>query len=282
MKTCDLHTHSTYSDGTFTPTGIVQLAKKQGLFAVALTDHNTAGGIPEFVRAGRENGIITVPGCEFSTQFENVELHVVGLFFPEKTWTEIEDFVEHMHEAKRHANRKLIAALQKAGYDVTYDEAAALTAEGEFNRSQIARVLLAKGQIESVKKAFSTILSEEGGFYVPAKKISAISTIRFIKLYGGVSVLAHPFLNLDYEGLLRFLPKAKRAGLDAIETAYSEFDRETTLRAEELADRFGLLRSGGSDFHGATKPDIKLGTGLGDLAVPYEYYEALASLRCKK
>ena len=162
MKTCDLHTHSIYSDGTFTPTGIVQLAKKQGLFAVALTDHNTAGGIPEFVRAGRENGIITVPGCEFSTQFENVELHVVGLFFPEKTWPEIEDFVEHMHEAKRHANRKLIAALQKAGYDVTYDEAAALTAEGEFNRSQIARVLLAKRFVSSMDQAFQTLFVHSG------------------------------------------------------------------------------------------------------------------------
>ena len=276
MKTCDLHCHSTFSDGTLTPTELIALAKKQGLSALALTDHNTAGGLPEFVEAGRKAGLTAVAGCEFSTEYDGRELHVVGLFFPERAWAEIDDFVEHMHEAKRNANRKLISALRADGYDVTYEEAAALTETGDFNRAHIARVLLAKGQVESVKAAFDSILSEGGGYYVPARKLSSISTIRFIKMYGGVAVLAHPFLNLDYDGLLGFLPEAKKAGLDAIETRYTEFDGETTRKADELAERFGLLHSGGSDFHGETKPNISLGTGYGDLCVPYGYYEALA------
>ncbi|MBQ7161733.1 MAG: PHP domain-containing protein [Clostridia bacterium] len=277
MKICDLHCHSTFSDGTLSPSELVALAVRRGISALALTDHNTSGGLGEFVRAGKEHGLITVPGCEFSTEHEGHEVHVVGLFFDEKAWPEIEDFVEHMHEAKRYANKKMIAALAADGYDVTYEEAAALTETGDFNRAHVARVLLEKGQVKSVADAFATILAEGAGYYVPARKLSSIATISFIRLYGAVAVLAHPFLNFDEEGLTRFLPEAKKAGLNAIETSYTEFTREQTALAEELADRFGLLRSGGSDFHGSTKPDIMLGCGRGGMEVPFEYYEKLAN-----
>ncbi len=278
MKTCDLHTHSSFSDGSLSPTQLVRLAEESGLSAIALTDHNTSKGLSEFMEAGKNSSVITVPGCEFSTDYRGNELHIVGLFLGEETWPEIEDYVELMHIAKRHSNRKLIEALRRDGYDVTYEEAAALTDAEEFNRAHVARVLAAKGQVKSVKDAFENLLKDGAGYYTPPKRISAVTTVKFIKSYGGVAVLAHPFLNLDLDGLLAFLPEAKEAGLDAIETIYTEFDEETTSRAVSLAERFGLKQSGGSDFHGAAKPDIFLGRGYGAMSVPFEFYEKLVPL----
>ena len=275
MKTCDLHTHSYYSDGTKSPAELVRLAEEAGLSAVALTDHNTTKGLKEFMKAGEKSSVITVPGCEFSTDYKGTELHIVGLFFPESAYVEVEDFVELMTIAKKNSNLKLISALQKARFDITYDEVAKSTDASEFNRAHVARVMLKKGYVKSVNEAFSEYLSESKGMYVPPKRIGAIATIKFINYYGAVAVLAHPFLNLDYDGLLEFLPEAKAAGLTAIETRYSKFSAETTEKAVGLAEKFGLLESGGSDYHGDTKPDISIGTGTGSLSVPFEFYEKL-------
>ena len=137
-------------------------------------------------------------------------------------------------------------------------------------------VLLDKGYVGSVKEAFDTLLREGNGYYIPARRLGALATVSFIRAYGGRAILAHPFLNLDEAGLLDFLPQAKEAGLEGMETRYTEFDRETTRRAEALAARFRLMESGGSDFHGEAKPDIRLGRGWGALEVPFSFYEALA------
>ncbi len=273
-RTCDLHSHSSFSDGSLTPTQLIRLAEKQRLSALALTDHNTSLGLKEFTEAGKNSSVIAVPGCEFSTEWNGKEIHVVGLFFQEKYWNEIEDFLELSHIAKINSNLQLIANLNKAGYQVSEEEANTLT-KGEFNRSHIARVLMKKGYVKSVQEAFDTLLKEGKGFYIPAKKISPMAVIRFIKIYGAAAIIAHPFLNLSLKELKEFLPLAKEAGLDAIETIYTEFDEEITRNAIALAEEFGLKQSGGSDFHGAAKPDIYLGTGRGNLCVPYRFYEDL-------
>ena len=278
MKLCDLHSHSTFSDGTLTPTQLVKLAEEKGLLALALTDHNTASGLPEFMEAGRNSPVITVPGSEFTTEFEGRELHIVGLFFEEAVWPEVADYVELMHMAKHHANIRMIRALNEGGIDIRYEEAAALTDAEEFNRAHVARVLLAKGYVSSVQEAFQGLLKQGNGFYTPPRRLTSLGTIRFIKQYGAVAILAHPFLNMNEEELLTFLPQAKEAGLDAMETRYTEFDEETTARAEALAARFGLKQSGGSDFHGETKPKIALGSGWGNLQVPFAFYETLKLL----
>ena len=272
---CDLHTHSNFSDGTDTPTQLVKRAKALGIKALALTDHNTPDGLKEFMEAGKQNDLITVPGCEFSTEFEGKEVHVVGLFFKEKYWAEINDFVELMHLAKRNSNVTMIENLQKLGYDVTFEEAMALTDGSDFNRAHVARLLMNKGYVASVGEAFDNLLKAGNGIYTPAKKITSIAAIRFIKAFGAVSVIAHPLLNLTYKEMLRFLPQAKEAGLDAIETCYTEFDEEMTSMAKLMAEKFELLESGGSDFHGENKPGIALGTGRGNLYVPFEFYEKL-------
>ncbi|MDO4415761.1 MAG: PHP domain-containing protein [Erysipelotrichaceae bacterium] len=271
-KRCDLHSHSTFSDGTLTPTELVRLAEEKDLYALALTDHNTAGGLKEFMEAGRHSNVITVPGCEFTTEWHQKEIHIVGLFFQEKAWPEIEDFLELVHIAKINSNHALIDNLNKAGFDITFAEAQALTS-GDINRAHIARVLLNKGYVESVAEAFATVLKEGNGFYFPAKRITSIAAIRFIKTFGATAIMAHPLLNLTPEEMLEFLPEAKAAGLDAIETHYTEFDEEMTKTAVSLAEQFGLKQSGGSDFHGKAKPGIELGSGRGSLFVPYEFYE---------
>ena len=275
---CDLHTHSNFSDGTDTPTQLVKRAKELGIKALALTDHNTSDGLREFMEAGKKYDLITIPGCEFSTEFEGKEVHIVGLFFKEKYWAEINDFVELMHLAKRNSNVMMIENLQKLGYDITYEEAMALTDGSGFNRAHVARLLMNKGYVASVGEAFDNLLKAGNGIYTPAKKISSIAAIRFIKVYGAVSVIAHPLLNLTYREMLRFLPQAKEAGLDAIETCYTEFDEEMTSMAKLMAEKFELLESGGSDFHGDNKPGIALGTGRGNLYVPYEFYEKLCAI----
>ena len=273
-KHCDLHSHSTFSDGTLTPTQLVALAEKQGLSALALTDHNTSAGLKEFMEAGKNSPVITVPGCEFTTEWNGIEIHIVGLFFREEYWKEIEDFLEFSNLAKANSNRALIANLNKAGYEITEEECAALSA-GDFNRSHVARVLMAKGYVSSVSEAFDKLLKEGLGYYFPAKRITPMAAIRFIKVYGATAIMAHPLLNLNEEQLQVFLPEAKEAGLDAIETHYSKFNDSMTAVLVSLAERFGLRQSGGSDFHGTTKPDIELGTGRGNLFVPHSFYEDL-------
>ena len=276
-KRCDLHCHSNFSDGTLSPTELVQMAKQRGISALALTDHNTSNGLKEFMEAGAANDLITVPGCEFSTEWHGKEIHIVGLFFNDKYWDEINDFIELMAISKRNSNTKMIEKLNHAGYEITFEEAMALTDGADFNRSHVARVLMAKGYVKSVAEAFAGVLKEGNGFYVPSNKITSIAAVRFIKTFGATAIMAHPLLNLTLQEMMEFLPEAKKAGLDAIETRYTEFDEEMMHTADSLANRFELKRSGGSDFHGTTKPGIEMGTGRGNLFVPYEFYEDMLS-----
>jgi len=243
-KRCDLHSHSTASDGTLTPSELVALAEKQGLSALALTDHNTTGGLKEFMEAGKNSSVITVPGCEFTTEWHKKEVHVVGLFFREEYWREVDDF-----------------------------EVVELAGGETFNRSHVARILVAKGYFESTPAVFDTVLKEGNGFYVPAKRITSAAAVRFIKNYGATAIIAHPLLNLTEEELREFLPEMIKGGLDAIETEYTEFTPEMKKTAVSLAEEFSLKQSGGSDFHGAAKPWIELGKGRGNLFVPFSFYE---------
>ena len=275
-KRCDLHSHSTFSDGTLSPTELVKLAEEKGIRALALTDHNTSKGLPEFMEAGSKSSVITVPGCEFTTEWNKIEIHIVGLFFKRQYWKEIEDFLEFSHIAKHNSNMLLIDNLNKAGYEVSFEEVSALT-EGDFNRAHVARVMMAKGYVKSVTEAFDTILKPGAGFYYPARRISSVAAIHFIKTFGATAIMAHGLKDLTPKQMKEFLPEARRAGLDAIETRYSDFDEEMTATAISLAREFRLKQSGGSDFHGQTKPHISLGTGRGSLFVPYEFYEDMLS-----
>lgn len=271
-KKCDLHTHSTFSDGTFTPEEIVRSAKELGLAAIALTDHNTALGLPEFMKAGAEYGVRTIPGTELSTTYNRHEVHIVGLFIPEEHWKDVNVFTERLWRAKDESNRKLERALKEAGYPVDYQDMLSRSEGGQVNRSGFGDELQRKGYM-SKSEAFRTVLRprREGGLYEVPKRPDAFEAIEFLRSIGAVPVLAHPYLNFGDSGeLWTFLQKAKKHGLGGMEVYYSTFGPEQTAEALSTARKAGLVPSGGSDFHGAAKPKISLGTGKGNLAVPAE------------
>ena len=272
---CDLHTHSVYSDGTYTPEALVREAEKLALKAVALTDHNTLSGVPEFLKSAEGSLVQAIPGIEISTDYGETELHIVGLFLKEEVFEKVENFVKKMLDNKAESNRILVQSLNLAGYKIDYEELKRNTPNGKFNRAHVAGALQKAGYVSSIKEAFDTLLAKDGKFYVQPKRIPVFEAIEFLKSVGAVVILAHPFLNLTEEELRAFLPKAKAVGLDGMETLYSEFDERQTATAVKIAEEFSLKQSGGSDFHGNRKPHIALGRGKGNLFVPIEFKEEL-------
>lgn len=273
-KLCDLHTHSTYSDGTLTPAELIALAEEKGLCAIALTDHNTVAGLPAFLAAAEESAVEAVPGVEFSTEYEGIELHILGLFIQPSHYERIRALLQQFLDRKEKSNRELVQRLQAAGISICYEQIEKKAA-GSINRARIAAEMVEKGYCESVKQAFSDWLSPKKGYYIPPRRPDAYETIRFIKSLGAAAVLAHPYLSMQPEQVQAFLPEAVNAGLDAMEVYYSTYDGETTALAQSTARAFGLRESGGSDFHGQNKPDIDLGSGKGNLAVSPRLLEAL-------
>lgn len=276
MKQCDLHTHSVFSDGTLTPAEILAEAERIGLSAVALCDHNTTAGLDAFLEAGARSPVTAVPGVEITAQYNGKEIHVVGLFL-KKPYDRLNGFLAHIRQKKETANRNAYLKLTAAGYQISYETI--LKEGGEnVNRLHFAKELIRRGYAASVDEAFKGLLSEEHGLYLPAERCDGFEVIAFLREISAVPVLAHPFLNLSYGQLQEFLPAAKDKGLLAMETYYPLFDAEQTRLAESLAAQYALLPSGGSDFHGANKPNIHLGTGKGNLCVPLQVLDAMAHI----
>ena len=271
---CDLHTHSVFSDGTLTPTQLVELAEEIGLGAVALTDHNTVLGLPEFLAAAEGKSVKAIPGVEFSVDYLDRELHIVALYIQPEHYNAAMEVAQRLNENKRKSNLDLITNLNKAGYNISYEKIKASMPAGEPNRALIAAELTRLGYTSSNQDAFDRLLSPKHGFYHPPKRIDAFELIRFVRELGAVPVWAHPFLHLKEEAQVRaFLPQAVEAGLMGIEVRYSLHTPEQTALAASLAEEYGLLPSGGSDFHGANKPAISLGSGTGSLEVPLSWSE---------
>lgn len=279
---CDLHTHSTYSDGTYSPRELIRAAEKMGLAAVALCDHNNVSGLPEFCKAAEGSRVEAVGGVELSTDYGQTELHILGLCIEPRYYDEINTMMLDYKYRKEESNIRLVDALRKAGYDIDYAVIRDRTPGGQVNRALIAAALTEKGYTTSIKEAFSGLLSVKNGFYEPPSRISSFEAISYLRSIGAVTILAHPLLNLSEEELEQFLTKAKEAGLDGMETLYSTYDEQERSIAACLADRYKLLHSGGSDFHGENKPDIQLGRGKGDLAVPVTFLDAIKSVKCDR
>lgn len=281
MQLVDLHVHSNFSDGACSPTEVVRLAKEAGLSAVALTDHNTIDGLDDFLSQCEKLNIEAVAGVEISSEYNGVELHVVALCLDNSVYSKVRDFLAIQAKRKEENNELLARRLCKSGYKVDYEKIKK-EAQGTINRVHFAKELIKNGYISSVSEGFSTILSEKDGLYVPPKRLSTFEVIEFIKSINCVSVLAHPLLSFDSKDqFLEFLPKAKELGLDAIEVRYSKYSLEDQEFCTEVAKRFNLLMSGGSDFHGQNKPDISIGKGVGNLQVPYEFLQKIKERKGK-
>lgn len=275
MKLCDLHTHSVFSDGTYTPTQLLEAAECAGLSAIALCDHNTVDGLPEFLAAAQGKDLQAIAGAEFSVDYEGTELHLLALYVKESHFSTISERMADFHKRKAQSNYDLIYALNKAGYEISFAEIHKATPNGKFNRAHIAAELTQKGYVSSIKEAFSTLLAPEHGYYKEPKRPTVWEMLEFIKSIGAVPVLAHPFLNLKEDRLIKLLPLAAEKGLVGMECYYPLYDKATTEKSLLLSNRFHLLPSGGSDFHGGNKPDISLGIGKGNLQIPYEWSVAL-------
>lgn len=271
---CDLHVHSTFSDGTLTPRELLRAACDAGLSSIALTDHNTVKGLPDFMEAARDFPVEAVPGIEFSVDYLGTELHLLGLYLQPAHYAPITAMMEDFLRRKEQSNIDLVSKLNAAGFQLNYEQIKPKDA-GYVNRAHIAAAMTEKGYTASIKEAFKRYLSPKHGYYVPPRRADVFETIRFIKSLGAVAVLAHPFLNLDEQALREFLPEAAQAGLDGMEVLYPLFDEQQSRTLAAMAAEFGLLPSGGSDFHGANKPHIQLGTGQGDLRVPDSCRNAL-------
>lgn len=271
----DLHVHSTFSDGTLSPRELIRLAADTGVEALALCDHNTVAGLPEFLEAAENSGVEAIPGIEFSTDYGDRELHLLGLFIRPEHYTAITQLVAEMWQRKEQSNIRLIEGLNAVGIRLDYKTIKAGTPNGQINRAVIAAEMVRLGYCATVSECFSKWLSPRHGYFVPPKRLDVFETIRFIKSIGAVAVLAHPFLNLDPDALRTFLPLAKAQGLDGMEVYYPKFDPQATALAEQICAKFHLLKSGGSDFHGTNKPDIALGTGRNNLDIPHSILEEL-------
>lgn len=283
MKQCDLHSHSSYSDGSLTPEELILLAKKNNLTALALTDHNSIKGLKEFTKAGKKYGVEAIPGIEISTDHYDDEIHIVGLFLTEEQYDDVAHFVERNIIVKYQSNISLINNLRKAGYDITYDEAVRFSGTTNINRANIAKLLVKKGMIGSVSEAFNTILDPSYGFYTKEESIYTIEAIEFLNSIGAVSVWAHPFFKMkDKNKVLKTAKEFQSHGLTGIEVLYSTFTQKETDFCKEIIKQTKLLPSGGSDYHGESKPDIQLGCGHGNLIIPYEYAENLKNTHIKK
>ncbi len=270
--TCDLHTHSTYSDGTCSPKEIIAMAKQLGLGAVALTDHNTVSGLREFTDAAEAEGITAVPGVELSTVCDGREIHLLGLFIKPEYYRSLEELVERFHALKEKSNIDLAQRLNSAGYIIDYEAVKKRNRTGNVNRAHFAAELVEKGYFRNKDEVFDTVLDESNGYYVPSEKLTTYDAVKYLKSINAFPVLAHPLEDLNEAELRAYLPELMALGLVGMETRHSDYDEQKTVLADTIAREFGLLRSGGSDFHGTNKDDILLGTGKGELRVPYEFY----------
>ena len=273
---CDLHTHSYYSDGTYSPAQLIEEAERLGLGAIALCDHNSVAGLPEFMEAAKGKNVEAVPGIEITTEYRETELHILGLQIEPCHYGRITAMMEDLLIRKERSEQALIQALNRDGMDLSYEQIKAKTKGGYVNRAHIAVALVEKGYAPDFRSAFRMYLRPEMGYYEPPKRLDVLDTIAMLKSMGAAVVLAHPFLDLDEASLREFLPKAKETGLDGMETLYPKYSPETTRLACQIADEFGILHSGGSDFHGSNKPDTQMGVGHGDLRIPCDLWRALS------
>jgi predicted metal-dependent phosphoesterase TrpH len=271
----DLHTHSTVSDGTYTPAELVRHAKEKGLRAISLTDHDTIDGIEEAEAVGREVGVEVIPGVELSADFSEGAMHLLGLFI-DRTAPSFLQRLAVFQAARRERNPKIIKKLQEMGFKITEEEVTAAARGGQAGRPHFARVLMEKGYVHSITEAFEKYIGDGGPAYVKKYQPSPEECIALIHEANGVAVLAHPnTLRLPDDKLNGLFERLVKTGLDGIEVYYSTHTPEETARYERLADTWNLAKSGGSDFHGNHKPQIDLGVGKGTLRIPYSLLETL-------
>ncbi len=273
-KYIDLHTHSLKSDGSMTPAEVVREAKKAGLSAIALSDHDTVDGLAEAIEEGEKIGVEVVPAIEFSV-ISKTETHILGYYIDYEN-RELKKTIEDIIELRLERNKITCQKLNEMGFDVTLEEAFAISPNGFIGRAHFARLLMDKGYTSSVKEGFDLYFENGKPAYCEKQSLTAEEAISVIKSSGGLAFVAHLHLNkLPDDELRAFLIRLKKAGLDGIEGYYTDYTPEMQKKYQAMAKELGLMISGGTDFHAKMKPHISIGTGLGNLKIPYSVLEEM-------
>lgn len=285
MNQVDLHTHTTKSDGTFTPTALVDYAIQKGLTAVAITDHDTTEGLDEalsYAASLRKQGkpsIEVIPGIEFSTEYEGKDVHIVGLFISYDSpafQAQLNAFVD----SRINRNIRMCAKLQEADIDITYEKLQAENPDAVITRAHYAAYLQAHGYVKSRQEAFDRYLGDHTKYFIPREKVTPAQAVQLILEAGGIPILAHPPLyHMGNERLEKLVSFLKAAGLMGIEAVYSTYTNQDERDMRRLADKYDLLLSGGSDFHGDNKPGLDLAVGYGKLFVPEKMLDDIKAAR---
>lgn len=250
----DLHIHTKYSDGSESPTVVVELAANLNLCAVAITDHDTIEGIPEALAAAEKYAIRVIPGVEISTRIGRIEIHIVGLFI-ESGRQGLVEFLRTRNEERITRIYEMTAKLRALGVKITPEEVFALARGGSPGRMHVAAALVRAGQVSGIQEAFARFIGDDGPAYVARKIVTPAEAVRLIRSAGGVPILAHPGLT----GHDELIPDLVRAGVMGIEVYYPTHTPQMVEFYLRIAERYGLLISGGSDFHGRFKADVTLG-----------------------
>lgn len=281
MKTIDLHVHSTYSDGSLTPEELVSLALTSGLSAFALTDHDTTEGVDQAVDAAAGTGLEVIPGIEFSTRFLHRDIHILGYWIDHHS-ASFQRRLNEFLDARTVRNRQMCERIrQYTGAPISLTKLERCFPDAVITRAHMAAWLVDNGVVETRSIAFDKYLGEHAPCFVPKSDVTPQDAIRLILESGGVPVLAHPLLYaLSKKQLRALLGDLKECGLVGIEAVYVLNRGSDEAFVRSLAEEYGLLITGGSDFHGKNKPDIALGTGIkAGLSIPYTLLTELKKAR---
>lgn len=284
MKYIDLHVHSTASDGTLSPSEVVDHAVSLSLSAFALTDHDTVKGISAAKERASYYKAIGTPievysGVEISAGYKEKDIHILGLFVDEHNEL-LNQSLENALANRNQRNDKIIERFATLGVCITKEELLEDAPDSVITRAHFARVLYKRGITTSIQEAFEKYLSDTAPCYVPREYMTPEQAIGLILKANGVPILAHPLLyHLPQEELYELIKRLKNAGLKGLEVYYSSNRGQDEVNLKALASHFNLVASGGSDFHGNVKPQIELGTGKGNLKIPYSVLQNLLNAK---
>ena len=274
----DLHTHSTASDGSVDPEDLVSLAVRKGLKALALTDHDTQEGLSAAAKTASREGLELIPGTELSLNYDKGGMHLVVLWLDLGNGP-LQDRLSGLQDGRDERNRRIVERLTDLAMPVTIEEVHEEAGEGSVGRPHIAAVMVAKGYVPDIKTAFDEWLANDKPAYVGRPRLDPEQAIGLARESGAVPILAHPHtlgINRAAE-MAELLDRLVDYGLVGLEAIYPSYYRHEREGYSDLARRFGLLPSGGSDYHGTYKPGLDLGTGYGDLNVPDSVLDDLRS-----
>jgi hypothetical protein len=278
----DLHLHTTASDGVMSPSEIVRYAKVKGLQAIAITDHDTIGGLEEGLSEGERIGFEVIPGIEISAVHSPGSMHLLG-FFLDIHHPLLNERLEYLQRARAERNPKIAEKLNRLGIEVTYEEVVKASGGGQVGRPHFAQVLLEKGYVRSFQEAFDRFLKKGAAAYVDKFRFTAKEALHFINEAKGVAVLAHPnTLGLKgYSELENLLFLLVEEGLQGLEVYYPEHSALEVAQYRILAERHGLLKTGGTDYHGIEKNGLEIGVGRGEMKLSYSIVEDLKAARSR-